>query len=961
MFINTKVTHAVRLALVVGAASAAAFSGAAFAQEQAKKEEAAKVERIDVTGSRIRQTDLETAQPVFTLSRADIATQGFTSVTDILQNMSSTGAPPISRSSVLSSGEGVGGNYANLRNLGAARTLVLVNGKRLGITTDGLQDLSAIPMSMVERVDVLKDGASTIYGSDAMAGVVNIITRKDYEGLEVTAYTGEYDEGDGAKTNMSLVGGVAGSKGSITFGAEWRDEDEVWAKDRYFSALSRPDRDLTDANNTTPVGQFGRFFHNGQWWVANRPGAAASFPADFHVQQGATATDQRDTSIANQQMHVVSPLSARSLYLSSTYNLAEDVRFTTDIGYTNRSATRQVAGYPFQSAAPFGDIASSVISKDSYFNPVKADVSYTRRGWEVPRVTTSNQDTLRATGAFEGSFEIGERYFDWDVGALFSESSLLQIARGDFHVPNVVKATGPSFLNSQGIVQCGTAAAPISLTRCTPWNPLAGFGAGAVKNSLNDPAVQAFLFPTTHARGQTTTTMYFANIGGLLFTLPAGDVTFAVGTEHRKEVGEFVPDALAQSGSTTTLAAGATRGGYSLDEYYAELNVPLLSDMDYAKELSLSLASRYSDYDTFGDTTNSKVGLKWRPMDSLLVRATWSEGFRAPTVASLFGGGSQSFDTFADPCDSVYGVAKGSARCLKDVPANYRQLGQGFVPTSGPSQQTPVPFERGSNPLLQPETSVTKTFGVVYSPEFVDNLNLVADWWSIRIEDTVVTDTPSTIMDDCYVQLVESRCAMFTRDPVSRIVSTMKYGTRNAGFTETDGVDLGVNYKYTTDFGVFGTNWNSTYISKYDTKTTNDVKTPVTPNVGYSSTFRVRSTLGLSWNYNDWGVNWTMRYYSSMKERCYYTTGANAKCNIPDFKAEWTNNTVTPYHRNGSTTFNDLQVSYNTSWDGRIAVGANNIFEKYGPIMYSQPSSSFAYYGGFDIGRFWYVRYEQKF
>ncbi len=176
MFTNNKLSKAVRLAVAFGAASTAAFTGAVAAQEA---EEQQKCERIEVTGSRIRQTDIETAQPVFTMDRMDSANQGFTSVTDILQNMSSTGAPPISRSAVLSSGENVGGNYANLRNLGANRTLVLVNGKRLGITTSGLQDLSAIPMSMVERVDVLKDGASTIYGSDAMAGVVNIITRKD--------------------------------------------------------------------------------------------------------------------------------------------------------------------------------------------------------------------------------------------------------------------------------------------------------------------------------------------------------------------------------------------------------------------------------------------------------------------------------------------------------------------------------------------------------------------------------------------------------------------------------------------------------------------------------------------------------------------------------------------------------------------------------------------------------------
>jgi iron complex outermembrane receptor protein len=175
--------------------------------------------------------------------------------------------------------------------------------------------------------------------------------------------------------------------------------------------------------------------------------------------------------------------------------------------------------------------------------------------------------------------------------------------------------------------------------------------------------------------------------------------------------------------------------------------------------------------------------------------------------------------------------------------------------------------------------------------------------------------------------------------------------------TKTTGYDLGVSYKYETEFGIFGTNWNTTYIDTYDSKSTNDAEAPLTPSVGYGSTFRTRSNLGLTWSLGDFGASWTMRYYSSTKERCYY----DDKCSLPDFSADWTNGTVTPYNRYGSTTFNDVQVSYNTPWDSKVSVGANNVFEKQGPIMYSQPSSNFAYYGGFDIGRFWYVRYEQKF
>ena len=207
---------------------------------------------------------------------------------------------------------------------------------------------------------------------------------------------------------------------------------------------------------------------------------------------------------------------------------------------------------------------------------------------------------------------------------------------------------------------------------CTPWNPLVPLGYNA-PNSLGDPNVQAFLYLPGQALSETETRVYYANLSGSLFTLPAGDLGIAVGVEHRKEDGFFSPDALAQTGISTDLAAGPTGGGYSLDEVYAELNIPILADLPFAKELTINLASRYSDYDTFGDTTNSKFGFKWKPMDQLLVRGTWAEGFRAPTVADLFGGTSQSFEFYTDPCDTTFGAAAGSAACLADVPAGFRQ------------------------------------------------------------------------------------------------------------------------------------------------------------------------------------------------------------------------------------------------------------------------------------------------
>jgi iron complex outermembrane receptor protein len=1004
---------AMRIGLLPAGIAVALVPALAGAQE-APTADATTLDRIEVTGSRIRQVDMETAQPVLLISRDDIESQGFNTVADILQNISAAGSPAISRSDALSSGEEVGGSYIDLRNLGAERTLVLVNGKRLGISTGGYQDISTIPSAVVERIEVLKDGASSIYGSDAMAGVVNIITRKNFDGAEVNAYYGQYGEGDGTKQSYDFVTGFAGDRGSVTIGGEYHKEDGVWAKDRWFSRDSYPG--FPQYSNSV-VGKWGNFNANssrylrneagqlimldeddnevildptnpehkpvladGDWYAADRGGDAIG-AGDFHEQGTA------DTSNPADQMHVITPLERRSLFASANWDITDNIRFVSDMAYTDRSSVRQIAGYPLQSTVVDAAMASAVWETDpatgervmvrngSYFNPYgnadrappladlaefgvtpDPDVDWRRRGWEVPRVTKSDLTTWRFTGAIEGSFQVNDRYFDWDAGTLYNQNKLTVINTGNFYKPNVRRAVGPSFMNDAGQIVCGTPDAPIA--DCVAWNPFAGFGTGDVAHSLADPEVQDYLFKTEHALGETETTSYFANLAGSLFALPAGDLGFAVGYEYRKEEGGYSPDAISQSGDSTNLAAGPTSGSYALDEFYAELSIPVLADMAFAKELSLSVASRYSDYTTFGDTTNSKFGFTWRPSDDLLVRGTWSEGFRAPTIADLYGGGSESFVTgFMDPCDSVYGDAAGSARCLQDVGANYRQLKQGFVPTDSKAAQTPVAFTSGSNPNLTPETSESKTVGFVYSPSFVDGLSVGVDWWNIRIENTLIADSANQIMQDCYIALIESRCANFTRDPVRGYVDDLTYGLRNAGYIETEGFDVDVGYRLNTDYGRFTTNWQTTYVSKNVLKTTSEEDTPEQVSNGFGSNFRVRSNLNVGWALNDFSVNWGMRYYSGVKEECYF----EEICNIPNYQAPDTQGEVVPMNRVGSNTFHDVQVSWNAPWNAKVSVGANDVFDHQGPAMFSQPNSSYAYYGGYDIGRFVYMKYQQRF
>ncbi|MCE7031906.1 TonB-dependent receptor [Lysobacter sp. GX 14042] len=941
-FKTHKLRDAITFALVAGATSVAG-TGVAFAQDSGQA--ATTLDRIEVTGSRIRQVDIETSQPVLMISREDIEGQGFSTVADILQNVSAVGSPAFSRASPLTANQEAGGSYVDLRNLGAQRTLVLVNGKRLGISTNGYQDVSTIPSAVVERIEVLKDGASSIYGSDAMAGVINIITRKNFDGAEVNAYYGQYSDGDGTTQNYDFVTGFSGDRGSVTIAAEYHQEDEVWAKDRWFSENTRPG---VPTSGLTTVGQWGNWRRQGAaaadpWYAPNR-GSDALDESDFHAQTN------DDTSRSSDQMHLRTPQERRSLFATADFEITDNVRFTSDMSYNQRDSFRQIAGYPLQSVA-----VDAEMHADSVFNPVGETIDWRRRGWEVPRSTQSDLTTWRFTAALEGSFDVGDRYFDWDVGTLYNETDLKVVNNGNFYIPHVQNAVGASFVNDQGQIVCGTPEAPIA--DCVAWNPFAGFGTGAVEHSLDDPRVQNYLFKTEHALGGTETNSYFANLAGSLFTLPAGDLGFAVGYEYRKEQGGFTPDAIAQSGDSTNLASGPTYGTYALDEFYGELNIPVLADMPFAQELTINVASRYSDYNTFGDTTNNKFGFKWRPFNDLMVRGTYAEGFRAPTISNLYGGGSQTFTTnFHDPCDSVYGDARGNARCLQDVAADYRQLKQGFVPTDSRADQTPVPFTNGSNPYLEPETSESKNLGIVYSPSYVEGLSIGVDWWNIEIKDTVVSDTPNQMLFDCYVALIESRCAGFTRDPVTGIVDDLTYGYRNAGFTNTEGFDVDVGYRVNTDYGRFGLQWATTYVSKYEMKATNDEDIPVSQYNGFGSYFRIRSNLNLNWSMGDFAANWGTRYYSGTKDSCYAD-----RCNIPEYQAPDTQGEVVSYHRVGGTTFHDLQVSWNAPWNAKVSVGANNVFDSYGPVMHSQPNSNYAYYGGYDIGRFVYMKYQQRF
>jgi iron complex outermembrane receptor protein len=940
----------VRLGLLPAGIALALVPSFASAQEAASG--TTDLDRISVTGSRIRGANMETQQPILTMTREALEKQGFSNVADVLNNLTSAGSPAISRSDSLSSGENVGGYYVDIRNLGAQRTLVLMNGKRLGATTGGYQDLSQIPMSAVERIEVLKDGASSIYGSDAIAGVVNVITRKNFDGGEVNVYFGQYDQGDGENQQYSMTLGATGERGSLTLSAEYSKQDPVWAKDRWYSRDGSRGPNSVAADGS-PISQYGSWCNPLQvncadsktavWQTLNQ-GGNPNNPNDYHT---LTAEEYANS---NEQMSLLTGIERKSLYVNGTYDFTDAISLNTDVLYNERNTFQQIAGYPYQSSS-FG----TPLTAESAFNPVGQDVSFRRRLWEVPRTTDSQLKTLRFAPTVSGYFELAGKSFDWDVGALWNRNESIKTQRGDMSLIASEQALGASFINAQGVAQCGTAANPIALGDCRPWNPLLPYGV-AGQGSLADPELQDFLFPTYTTRGVTKTTSFTANLSGSIVTLPAGDLGFAVGVEHRKEEGSYVPDAFAQSGMSTGLGQKPTQGEYDLNEVYLELNVPILADMAFAKELTLNVASRYSDYSNFGGTTNSKFGLTWRPIDELLVRGTYAEGFRAPTISDLYGGLSSSFERYTDPCAvGVSGSVAGNAACLAGgAPANYVQLGQGNVPCSTTPCQSGDQFISGANPNLSPETSKSKTVGLVWSPRWVQGLDVSLDWYRYEISNMIIDDSVDRILRDCYVLGDSSRCSSVTRAADGHI-SAITYGTANLGKMDTEGYDLGIKYRLPElAIGQFNIDWQTSYLTKYDEAAQNAAGDNIMiGKVGQDALFRVRSNLGVNWSLGSFGVNYTARYYSGLNEACIAIG-----CTDPDRIAY---GETAPLRKTGSNTFHDLQVSWKAPWDATIALGANNVFDHKGPLMYSQQNSSFAYYGGFDIGRFLYMKYTQKF
>ncbi len=770
-------------------------------------------EEIVVTGSRINRKDLTTPAPVTVITREQVQASGKVSLGDFLQSLPEQGNAI--NTSVNNGGDG--SSHISLRGLGDQRTLVLVNGRRMvgnafsSMVQDPSVDLNAIPISAVERIEVLKGGGSPVYGSDAIAGVVNIITRRKFDGAEASALAGTSSHGDGTTYDLSATIGTSGESGSLMFSAGYFTQDPVFADKRSWSARQLRYDFTKDANGNT-IGEqaFGSSFTpNGHFFL---PGTAVEDPGvTFDPTTGAFVPFQDGIGPGQHSYNIqpynylITPAQRFTMYSAGDHKLGEVARVYYEASLVSRRSSIYQAPEPLWLRNE-----GLTVSASNAYNPFGVDFDPTndpiadvrRRMVEVgPRKSSTTVNTYRIVLGLDGTLPEAAgplKGWVWDTALVYGRSDLSEVIDGNMNLNRLRKALGPSFTDPvTGKPMCGTDAAHVE-AGCVPLNLFGGAG------SITSDQV-------SYIRTQLSNTSFneqiqgLVNVSGELFRLYADrPVGLALGYELRRNRGQFAPDALVAMGEVTGNKGQGTYGGYTANEGYAELSIPIVNHAPLAETLEATVAARVFHYSSFGSDWTYKVGLRESPVPDITLRGTYSTAYRAPSIIDLYAGLGDTFLFLTDPC---------AAATLDGAPPPASCTGA--AASNAQDQNTAIHSTNGGNPRLKSETARIYTAGIVVEPRWVRNLAFTLDYYNIDVEQAISTYGAQFIIDQCYTQGNAQLCNLITRG-VNGQISDVVDINRNVGFIKTDGVDLAARYALPTPSGRFGLNLDGTWLHKYD-------------------------------------------------------------------------------------------------------------------------------------------------
>ncbi|ACY15811.1 TonB-dependent receptor plug domain-containing protein [Haliangium ochraceum] len=918
-------------------------------------------EVIVVTGSLIERRELTTSAPLAVLDKSELDAAGVASIGDILQNLPSQS----NAINVQFNNGGDGSTRVNLRGLGAARTLVLVNGRRHvagGTGANASVDLNAIPTAVIERVEVLKDGASAIYGSDAISGVVNIITRTNFDGVEAAVYTGSTGDGLGQVFDVSVVMGQTTERGNIVFAAGFTDQQPINAGERDFSRSDKAydwetGEVATSGSSATPQGVLidrnPDAVGNDAWQqvVANNPDSGGAYYNDpvagWRTFNAFGNSDVGEGDLYNYQPenYLVTPQQRYNVFSTGSYKFHDNVRGYFEATYTNRSSDQKLAPEPL-----FTITEGITVSGDNYYNPFGRDFVDIRRRMVEADVRRSIQDvnTFRVVTGIDGHLPEDLpvlQNWRWDLSFNYGRTKAEDINAGNFQLSKVANAIGPSFVGADGTPQCGTPDNPIA--GCVPLNLFGGVG------TITQDQLDYITYNGINS-GFNEQQMFMFSTAGKVVDLPnGGDISLAIGAEYRKEAGADLPNPLVATGDTTGNKSEPTEGSYNVREGYAELSVVPLVGAPGAEWVELNAAIRAFDYNTFGSDYTWKVGARWSFGEGLAVRGTYSTAFRAPAISDLYSGVVDGFPPVTDPCD----VSQGSRS--DNVQANCSADG---VPDNYVDSRTQIRTLGGGNEDLQPETAKVFTVGAVYEPKFVEGLALTLDYFDIAVDNAISSLGAGLILSSCYSLAPEERkyCELIDRNPDTNFLNVINDTAINVGGNETRGLDFNVRYTQNTDIGSFRYNLEGTRLFQFDSIEADGsvIEGLGVYDLGVFPTWR--GNLGLMWGLDEWGAGTNVRYIHSFVEcendDCLRGTTADGGPRgegIDVYEREVSANVTADLF--GTYT---LESSVGTS---RLTLGVNNVLDQRPAIIYNgflatSDASTYDF-----LGRYFYARFVQQF
>ena len=875
-FQRKKVAVALACALSAGAAVTLLYAGGAAAQV-----------KVDVTGSNIKRIEGETALPVQIITRDDINHTGAQNTVELLQLVSSNNSAGAVQLTNVIGATTFSNQTASLRGLGGSSTLVLVNGKRLGVFSGGISgaegvNLSAIPLAAIERVEVLKDGASAIYGSDAIGGVINFIMRQDFTGVDATVFGGSPTQsGGGSQYRVSGTvgwGDLAKDRYNVFISADYQEQKPLNDNRRSFAKTSfLPDIGLNSTSGQT----FPGFISTGGIGNPNFPNCAPSIVVGTRCRFDPNATDGVEAIPDNKQTNLFG--SGRfqingdwQAYATGMYAKSETRFMIQPVPISDQIATTSTAD-------GFSDI---ILPPTSPFYPHAMAVAHGVDGkplnvrWRCvpcgPRDTTDTDDAWQGVAGLKGT----AWNWDWDGSFNYSENKSKEKLNGGF--PQYSKIL--PLLNS-GLVNLFGDNSPDILSQIQATN----FNGSTFDSRLKQYGLDV--------KGS-----------GEIYQLPAGPLALAVGGQSSKTTLSQNPNPLLQTGDVSGFGGNLKVIDHSRTQYagFAEVNIPIV------KTLEGDVAVRYDHYSDFGSTTNPKASLRWQPVKSLLLRGSYGTGFLAPSLYQLFNPQTPGLSSpgVSDPLRCPNPNAPGSE--------------------NNPDCNTQFTATFGGNPLLKPEKSKQTSLGAVWEP--LDILSLGVDWFSIDLKDLVSNGVSiATILDPQFAAQFSN---LVTRAPTCpegqpcRIIAIDQTFV-NLGRTKIQGLDI--DFRLTlppTSYGRFKAELFATYYTKYDTQNTDgSFSSSISNALGSPAsgiTPRWKSYLPVTWDYGPWQAT-----VANTMQSHYTDVNPGADGNP---------------RRVGALNLWDLQGVYSGFKNLKLTLGAKNIFDRAPPLS----NSNLTFQSGYD-------------